>query len=92
MKKEYVNFICALHGYSIRVKEIHWNTSNNSEHLLCDELNDCIFSCEDAFAECCMGIEGKHFQIGKLEKSAFISSTLICWLLSIFYRIAIELK
>ena len=22
--------------------------------------------CEDKFAECCMGIEGKHFQIGKL--------------------------
>ena len=66
MKKEYIDFICALHGYTIRVKEIHWNTTNNSEHLLCDEINDCIFDCEDAFTECCMGIEGKHFQIGKL--------------------------
>lgn len=66
MKKGYIDFICALHGYSIRVKEIHWNTSSDSEHTLCDEINSCIGSSEDEFTECCMGIEGKHFQIGKL--------------------------
>ena len=66
MKKDYINFICAVHGYLIRIKEIHWNTSSNAEHLLCDEIQDDLMKCEDDFTECCMGIEGKHFQIGKL--------------------------
>ena len=66
MKKEYVDFVCALHGYLIRLKEIHWNTNENSTHLLCDEIDDDICECEDRFMECCMGMEGKHFEIGKL--------------------------
>ena len=66
MKKEYVDFVCALHGYLIRLKEIHWNTNENSTHLLCDEIEDDIHECEDRFMECCMGMEGKHFEIGKL--------------------------
>ena len=66
MKKEYVDFVCALHGYLIRLKEIHWNTNENSTHLLCDEIDDDIHECEDRFMECCMGMEGKHFEIGKL--------------------------
>ena len=66
MKKEYVDFVCSLHGYLIRLKEIHWNTNENSTHLLCDEIQDCIMDCEDRFMECCMGMEGKHFEIGKL--------------------------
>ena len=77
MKKEYIEFICSLHGYMIRIKEIHWNTTSNSEHLLCDEINDCISECEDEFTECCMGIEGKHFQIGKLLPMLPNSESLI---------------
>lgn len=67
MKKEYVEFINLLHGYLIRVKEIHWNTDNNAEHLLCDEIQDCIAGCEDRFAECAMGMEDAHFKIGDLK-------------------------
>lgn len=66
MKKEYIEFICSIHGYLIRIKEIHWNTTSNAEHLLCDEIQDDLMDYEDKFAECCMGIENKHFQIGKL--------------------------
>lgn len=66
MKNAYIDFVCALHGYLIRIKEIHWNTSNNAEHLLCDEIQDNLMSCEDRFMECCMGITGNHFEIGKL--------------------------
>ena len=54
MKKEYVDFVCALHGYLIRLKEIHWNTNENSTHLLCDEIDDDIHECEDRFMECFM--------------------------------------
>ena len=66
MKKEYVEFICTLHGYLIRLKEIHWNTDNNAEHLLCDEISDDLSSCEDRFTECAMGLSDKHFKIGDL--------------------------
>jgi len=67
MTKEQVDFICSLHGYLIRIKEIHWNTDSNSEHLLCDEVQDCIADCEDRFAECLMGMTGEHFKIGDLK-------------------------
>ena len=66
MDKNFVDFICCLHGYLIRVKEIHWNTTHNSTHLLCDEIEDDIHGCEDRFAECVMGMADKKFEIGKL--------------------------
>lgn len=67
MKKEYVDFICVLHGYTIRLKEIHWNTDNNAEHLLCDEILDSLFDCEDRFTECAMGLSDSHFKMGNLK-------------------------
>ena len=66
MKKEYVEFICNIHGYLIRLKEIHWNTNNNAEHLLCDEISDSLSECQDRFAECAMGLSDKHFKLGDL--------------------------
>ena len=66
MKKEYIEFICTIHGHLIRLKEIHWNTTNNSEHLLCDEISDNLSDCEDRFTECAMGLSKKHFKIGDL--------------------------
>lgn len=66
MKKEYVEFICTLHGYLIRLKELHWNTDNNAEHLLCDEISDTLSECEDRFTESAMGFSGVHFKVGDL--------------------------
>lgn len=77
MKKEFVNFICSLHGYLIRIKEIHWNTENNAEHLLCDEISDDLSDCEDRFAECTMGMSGTHFKIGDLKPLLPHSTSLI---------------
>lgn len=67
MEKKYIDFICSLHGYCIRVKEIHWNTDNNSTHLLCDDIEEEIHDLEDRFAECIMGESGKKFKIGDLK-------------------------
>lgn len=67
MDKKYVDFICSIHGYMIRVKEIHWNTDNNAEHLLCDEIEGSIHDLEDRFAECAMGITGKKVKVGDLK-------------------------
>lgn len=66
MKKEHIEFICTIHGYLIRLKEIHWNTTNNSEHLLCDEIMDALEECEDRFTESAMGLYDKHFKVGDL--------------------------
>ena len=67
MDKKYLDFICSLHGYCIRVKEVHWSTDNNAEHLLCDEIEEEIHDLEDRFAECTMGITGKKVKIGDLK-------------------------
>lgn len=66
MKKEYIEFICTLHGYLIRLKEIHWNTDSNAHHLLCDDISDDLAECEDRFTECAMGLSGSHFKVGDL--------------------------
>lgn len=67
MKKEHIDFICNLHGYLIRLKEIHWNTTSNAQHLLCDEISENLSDCEDRFTECAMGLSGEHFKIGDLK-------------------------
>ena len=77
MKKEHVEFICTLHGYLIRLKEIHWNTHNNSEHLLCDDISSDLSDCEDRFTECAMGLSDSHFKIGDLVPYLPNSLTLI---------------
>ena len=67
MKKEHIDFICNLHGYLIRLKEIHWNTTNNTQHLLCDEISENLSDCEDRFTECAMGLSNTHFKVGDLK-------------------------
>lgn len=67
MNKRYIDFICSLHGYMIRVKEFHWSTDNNAEHLLCDEIEDSIHDIEDRLAECLMGMVGSKFKVGDLK-------------------------
>lgn len=67
MDKLILDYICDLHGYLIRLKEIHWSTSNNAEHLLCDEIMDSIRDNEDAFMESAMGLYGKKIKIGELK-------------------------
>lgn len=66
LKKKDIEFICNIHGYLIRLKEIHWNTENNAEHLLCDEILDELSDCQDRFTECVMGLSDSHFKIGDL--------------------------
>lgn len=62
-----MDYICSLHGYLIRLKEIHWNTSSNAEHLLCDEISGSISECEDEFTEVAMGLFGEKVKVGDLK-------------------------
>lgn len=65
--KEIIEFICSLHGYLIRLKEIHWSTDSNAEHLLCDEISGTLAGLEDEFAETAMGLYGKKIGINDLK-------------------------
>jgi DNA-binding ferritin-like protein len=67
MRKELMDYICSLHGYLIRLKEIHWNTNSNAEHLLCDEIMDMVRSCEDEFTESAMGLYDEKVKVGDLK-------------------------
>jgi hypothetical protein len=67
MRKELLDYICSLHGYLIRLKEIHWSTDSNSEHLLCDEIMDTVRECEDEFTESAMGLYGEKVKVGDLK-------------------------
>lgn len=67
MRKEIIDYICGLHGYLIRLKEIHWSTDNNAEHLLCDEIMDDVRDAEDRFMESAMGLYGTKIRIGQLK-------------------------
>ena len=62
-----MDYICSLHGYLIRLKEIHWNTNSNAEHLLCDEIMDMVRSCEDEFTESAMGLYDEKVKVGDLK-------------------------
>ena len=65
--KEIIEFICSLHGYLIRLKEIHWSTDSNAEHLLCDEISSELADLEDEFAETAMVLYGKKIGINDLK-------------------------
>ena len=67
MRKDLLDYICSLHGYLIRLKEIHWSTDSNSEHLLCDEIMGMVRDCEDEFTESAMGLYGEKVKIGDLK-------------------------
>jgi hypothetical protein len=67
MRKDLMDYICSLHGYLIRLKEIHWSTSSNAEHLLCDEIMDMVRDREDEFTESAMGLYGEKVKVGDLK-------------------------
>ena len=64
---DFLDYICSLHGYLIRAKEIHWSTDSNAEHLLCDSILDDIAKFEDEFTESLMGYKDEKFKVGDLN-------------------------
>lgn len=59
MKENIINYINILHGYTTAIKNLHWSSSNMSEHKLCDDIADSIAENEDMIAEISQGIYGQ---------------------------------
>lgn len=64
---DFLDYICSLHGYLIRTKEIHWSTDSNAEHLLCDDVLKDIEKLEDEFTESAMGYRQEKVKVGDLK-------------------------
>ena len=50
LKKHTIDFLCTLEGYHQTLKMLHWSTSNYSQHLLCDKMDEEILEFEDSIA------------------------------------------
>lgn len=59
MKKEHIEYINFIEGIKTTIKNTHWSSVNNSEHIRMDEFADIIAEYEDTIAEEFQGIEGQ---------------------------------
>lgn len=62
-----LDYIKFLEGSRIRLRELHWSTTNKSEHLLTDSLLEEVEKFEDEFAEEVMGILGVRIKVGDIN-------------------------
>lgn len=67
MRKDIMDYINSLHGYLIRLKELHWSTDSDAEHHHCDEVSEALSGYEDEFAEVAMGFYGEKVKVGELK-------------------------
>lgn len=59
MKTEHINFINYIEGIKTCLKNTHWASENNSEHIRMDEFADIVSDFEDSISEEFQGIEGQ---------------------------------
>lgn len=67
LKNIILDFLCALEGYHETCKMLHWSTTNHSEHILIDRIDEEILKFEDRLAEASMGKLRTRFGIGSLK-------------------------
>lgn len=67
IKKITIDFLSYLEGYHQALKELHWQTTNKSEHLLTDDIDGEVLGFEDRIAEIVMGCLDVRFGIGDLK-------------------------
>lgn len=54
-----MTYINKLEAYKTAIKNLHWSSSNMSEHKLCDDIASSLSDYQDELAECVQGIYGK---------------------------------
>lgn len=67
LKNKTIEFLNSLEGYHQVLKELHWSTTNHSQHVLTDEIDEDILEYEDKIAECIMGRLNIRFGLGDLK-------------------------
>lgn len=67
LKNIIIDFLGVLEGYHQTCKMLHWGTSNRSEHILVDKINEDVLKYEDRLAEAAMGKLKTKFGIGTLK-------------------------
>ena len=59
MDKTILAFIEKLELYKTKIKALHWDSDNLSQHKLCDEIADSIAEFQDQVSEVEQSISGK---------------------------------
>lgn len=59
MKQEHIDYINYIEGIKTTLKNTHWSSKNNSEHVRMDEFADIVSEFEDKISEEFQGIEGQ---------------------------------
>ena len=67
LRNKTIEFLSILEGYHETLKQIHWSTSNKSEHLLTDEIDSSVLEYEDKIAEVTMGSLNTRYGHGDLK-------------------------
>lgn len=59
MKNSILIYLNKLQSYRTAIKNIHWSSSNMSEHKLFDDIEDSVAEAQDSIAEIAQGIYGQ---------------------------------
>lgn len=65
-KEAVLRFIQYIEGVRIRMREIHWETTNDAKHRLTNDYIDKLESYEDELAEDLMGTCGFRIKVGEV--------------------------
>lgn len=66
-QKEILNYVNVVYGGYIKLKEIHFNTTNQAEHLLTDNSSSDFLSYADQIMENVLGMFDTRFGLNILE-------------------------
>lgn len=59
MKENIINFVNVLEGYKTAIKNLHWSSSNMSEHKLFDDIASSVSNVQDEISEIEQGLHGQ---------------------------------
>ena len=71
MESKVLGFINRCEGWKVAIKGLHWDSSNLSQHELCDEIADLISDFEDSVSEVAQSISGKRLGVGSLKPISY---------------------
>lgn len=75
MKASILKYINELEGFKTAIKNLHWSSSNMSEHKLFDDIASSVADIQDKVSEIAQGISGK-FKLNELKPKRYkISSS-----------------